>query len=200
VPSSVIIIAFEIANLIVVFSERYQPHYTVLDDSEKTMAARIKGYLTNMRPCFFLRFTRKATRKFFKDLKFLDNVRLVLYTSLPREHCEKILEDTSLDSFFEEKDRIYTRNELKSVAEVDHDTGRVIMVSANPKDQDTSLTSYHSLILGLGEPGVLQDEAILYNLRDCLVELALRGRCDTLHEDMHELTNQKGLPLIDESL
>jgi hypothetical protein len=36
-----------------------------------------------------------------------------------------------LTGIFEEKDRIYTKEEFKYASDVDHDTGRVIIISAN---------------------------------------------------------------------
>ena len=74
----------------------------------------------------------------------------------------------------------------------------MIILTASRDDHDRSLTSYHNLILDLGERESLLDETILSDLRDCLVELAEGGRVDTLHEDMHELTNRKGLPVYDD--
>lgn len=64
--------------------------------------------------------------------------------------CNKILIDLGIDSWFEEKDVIYVReDQLKNAEDVDHDTGRVIIISANNKDQDGMLGNHHGLILAL---------------------------------------------------
>ena len=62
------------------FSEKYNKNFRLLDNSCKSFGVKVVDYLTNMRPCFFLRFSRKAIRSFFKELKALTNVKLVLYT------------------------------------------------------------------------------------------------------------------------
>lgn len=54
-----------------------------------------------MRPCYFLRFTRRAIRAFFKELKGIDNIRLVLYTKLEQHYCSQILENLNLEAVFE---------------------------------------------------------------------------------------------------
>ena len=38
------------------------------------------------------------------------------------------------------------------------------------------------------------------DLKDCLVELSAQGRVDTMHEDMHQLTNNKGLPVHNDDI
>ena len=45
---------------------------------------------------------------------------------------------------------------------------------------------------------MLLEESILSDLLESLRELAERGRLDSLHEDMHELTNARGLPVHDD--
>ena len=100
--------AFEISNFVVVFSEKYNNNFKLLDSSCKSLGTKVVNYLTNMRPCYFLRFTRRAIRSFFKDLKGIDNIRLVLYTKLEQHFCTQILENLNLETIFEEKDRIYT--------------------------------------------------------------------------------------------
>ena len=69
IPSNIIIVAIEISNLMVVYSEKYNTKYRLIEAQDKNVGVRLMDYLTNLRPCFFMRFTRKAIRAFFKDLK-----------------------------------------------------------------------------------------------------------------------------------
>ena len=75
----------------VVYSEKYNTKYRLIEGPDKNIGGKIMDYLTNMRPCFFMRFTRKAIRAFFKELKTVSNIRLMVYTKLEREVCQKIL-------------------------------------------------------------------------------------------------------------
>ena len=61
-------------------------------------------------PCYAMRFTPKAVRKFFSDLKAMTEVRAVIYTTLNREACDRILEEINLSSYFGEGERIYSKN------------------------------------------------------------------------------------------
>ena len=96
VPKHVIIIAIELDNLILFYSEKYHPDYRLLVGKEESLSAKLMNYMTNDRPCFLLRFTRRAIRLFFRELKAVENIKLVLYTRIPRELCIQILEDLNI--------------------------------------------------------------------------------------------------------
>lgn len=152
--------------------------------------------MTAFSPCYFPRFSKKAIRSFFRDLKLAPNVKIMIYTKLQPEVCNKILIDLGIDSWFEEKDVIYVReDQLKNAEDVDHDTGRVIIISANNKDQDGMLGNHHGLILALEKRQGKLDDDYLLKLREFLSTLLKKGRKDLLHEEMHELAQEMNLPI-----
>jgi len=82
VEPNTIILAFEIQNLFVKYSHQMEAMYTPIVMGQLAFFNKLWNYLTGYSPCYFPKFTRKAIRNFFKELKALPNTKIVIYTKL----------------------------------------------------------------------------------------------------------------------
>ena len=84
ISDDLIIIAVEIADFVVTFSEKYRRNYKLINEKKQGFGTRVLNYLANNFPCYTYRFAPRAIRAFFKELKAIENIKLVLYTKLQR--------------------------------------------------------------------------------------------------------------------
>lgn len=189
-------LAFEILNLFVKYSSSWRPGYTLLHTEETNFLIKVWNFIRGNSPCYQERFPKKSVRKFIKEIKKIANTKIMIYTKLEAEACNKILEMLGIQSQFEEKDKIFAKpDSLKSAEFVDHDTGRVIIISANSEDQDGVLSNHHGLILDVSRDGKLEED-LLNELNYFFRKLLGKGRKDLLHEEMHQLALEMNLPIF----
>lgn len=92
------------------------------------------------------------------------------------------------------------QSEHKSAEEIDDETRRVVIISANKEDRNESiLGSNHKLILNIPDNHHLETET-LDNLQLFLTKLAAAREIDNLHEMMHELAIDMDLPLLNDEI
>ncbi len=61
-----------------------------------------------------------------------------------------MLQNIGIQHLFPPDKQYFTKNKFKSPEEIDCDTGRVIIITANQEDQrDEIMSSHHNLILSL---------------------------------------------------
>ena len=141
-----------------------------------------------------MRFSAKAVRKFFSEIKNINDTRTVIYTTLEPEVCGKILQEMSLSTYFPEEDIVYSRTGKLSADEVDPDTGRVVIVSGSAEVLDGTLASHHGLVVSWGEERMVEEDE-LGRLSQLFVRLLGNGRVDNLHDDMYEMAIEMNLPI-----